>query len=53
MDPKTFIDVATTITKLKMYPYFDVAHYILACTLVKYDAITAVLASQGWWMYLY
>ena len=39
MDPKTFMDVATVITKLKMYPYFDVAHMILCCLAVRDDIV--------------
>jgi len=37
MDPQTYMDVATVVTKLKMYPYFDVAHYTLMCVAVKED----------------
>lgn len=32
------MDVATVVTKLKMYPYFDVAHYTLMCIAVRDDA---------------
>ncbi|KAH9498462.1 hypothetical protein Btru_007545 [Bulinus truncatus] len=39
MDPQTFMDIATVITKLKMYPYFDIAHYILMCVAVREDVI--------------
>ncbi|CAG5128950.1 unnamed protein product [Candidula unifasciata] len=37
MDPQTYMDVATVVTKLKMYPYFDIAHYILMCISVRED----------------
>ena len=37
MDPQTFLEVATVVTKLKMYPYFDVANYILMCLMVRDD----------------
>lgn len=37
MDPQTFMDVANVVTKLKMYPYFDVANYILMCIMVRED----------------
>lgn len=37
MDPKTFMDIATVVTKLKMYPYFDIAHYVLMCCSVRED----------------
>ncbi len=37
MDPQTFMDIANVVTKLKMYPYFDVANYILMCIMVRED----------------
>ena len=37
MDSQTFIEFAKTLTRLKMYPYFDVAHYILMCWTVRED----------------
>jgi len=37
MDPQTFLEIATVVTKLKMYPYFDVANYILMCLMVRED----------------
>lgn len=37
MDPQTFLDIATTVTKLKMYPYFDIAHFMLMCMAVRDD----------------
>ncbi|XP_041358596.1 trimeric intracellular cation channel type 1B.1-like [Gigantopelta aegis] len=37
MDPKTFMDIAVVITKLKMFPYFDIAHYALMCMAVRDD----------------
>ena len=39
MDPQTFMDVATIVTKLKMYPYFDIAHMILCCVAVRDDIV--------------
>ena len=39
MDPQTFLDVATVVTKLKMYPYFDVAHMLLCCIAVRDDIV--------------
>lgn len=39
MDPQTYMDVATVVTKLKMYPYFDIAHYILMCIAVREDVL--------------
>jgi len=37
MDPQAFLDIATKITKLKMYPYFDIAHYTLMCMAARDD----------------
>jgi hypothetical protein len=36
-DVLTMADVAKTVTKLKMYPYFDIANYILMCMMVRED----------------
>lgn len=45
MDPQTFMDVATVVTKLKMYPYFDVAHMILCCIAVRDDIVPQAQAA--------
>lgn len=37
MDPEAFLDLANQVTKLKMYPYFDIAHCIVACMYVRED----------------
>ena len=37
MDQQTFLEIATIVSKLKMYPYFDVASYILMCLIVRDD----------------
>lgn len=37
MDPESFLDIANQVTKLKMYPYFDVAHYIISCLYMRED----------------
>lgn len=37
MDPQTFSEIATMVTKLKMYPYFDIANYILMALIVRED----------------
>jgi len=34
----TVLEVAGAIKRLKMYPYFDVAHYILNCISVREDS---------------
>ncbi|KAK3091179.1 hypothetical protein FSP39_017739 [Pinctada imbricata] len=47
MDPQTFLDIATKVTKLKMYPYFDVAHYLLMCVAVRDDIPPASAGSPA------
>lgn len=37
MDPQAFLDISTAVTKLRMYPYFDIANYILMCIIVRED----------------
>lgn len=37
MDQQTFLEIATVVSKLKMYPYFDVASHILMCLIVRDD----------------
>ena len=44
MDPETFLDMANQVTKLKMYPYFDLAHSA-ACLLAIREEMGA---GQSW-----
>ncbi|XP_023223693.1 trimeric intracellular cation channel type 1B.1-like [Centruroides sculpturatus] len=37
MDPEAFLELANQVTKLKMYPYFDVAHCIITCLYLRDD----------------
>ena len=37
MDPETFLDLANQVTKLKMYPYFDLAHSAVCLLAVRED----------------
>ncbi|KAF8567236.1 hypothetical protein P879_05454 [Paragonimus westermani] len=37
MDPVIFEDVANSLSKLRMYPYFDVCHFVLMSIAVKED----------------
>ena len=46
MDPEAFLDLANQVTKLKMYPYFDLAHAALCCLAVRDD-----LANGEWCLY--
>ena len=40
MEYEMLLDVAASLKRLKMYPYFDVAHYILACMAVRDDSFS-------------
>lgn len=37
MDPESFLEISNQITKLKMYPYFDIAHSVLCALAVRDD----------------
>lgn len=37
MDPEAFLDLANQVTKLKMFPYFDIAHSVLCALAVRED----------------
>jgi hypothetical protein len=37
MDPEAFLDLANQVTKLKMFPYFDIAHCLLCALSVRED----------------
>lgn len=37
MDPEAFLDIANQVTKLKMFPYFDIAHSVLCALAVRED----------------
>lgn len=44
----SLMEVAHIVSKLKMYPYFDVANYILMCSMVREDSQAASSTSaQG------
>lgn len=40
MDPIIFLDIANELTQLKMYPYFDVAHFIVTGLYLRDDLST-------------
>ncbi|KAH7638564.1 trimeric intracellular cation channel type 1B.1 [Dermatophagoides farinae] len=40
MDPIIFLDLANELTQLKMYPYFDVAHFIVTGLYLRDDLST-------------
>ncbi|ESN90416.1 hypothetical protein HELRODRAFT_96497 [Helobdella robusta] len=47
MDDETYehvLEVAGSIKRLKMFPYFEVAHYILMCILVRDDSYSSQIA---------
>lgn len=37
MDPEAFLDMANQVIKLKMFPYFDIAHSVLCALHVRED----------------
>jgi hypothetical protein len=37
MDWSVLEDAGLLLMKIKMYPYFDIAHYILMCLVVRDD----------------
>ena len=37
MDPEAFLDLANQVAKIKMYPYFDLAHAVVCCLIIKED----------------
>ncbi|XP_065167029.1 trimeric intracellular cation channel type 1B.1 [Atheta coriaria] len=37
MDPEAFLDIANQVVKLKMFPYFDIAHCVLCALHVRED----------------
>ncbi|CAH2019327.1 unnamed protein product [Acanthoscelides obtectus] len=45
MDPEAFLDIANQVVKLKMFPYFDIAHCTLCALAVRED-----LGSDNWTM---
>lgn len=38
MDQQKLLEIADNVSKLKMYPYFDIAHYAVMCLAVRDDA---------------
>lgn len=43
MDPEAFLEMANQVTKLKMYPYFDIAHAVISCLYMREDLSTGSL----------
>lgn len=37
MDPEQFLEIANTVTKMKMFPYFEMAHAIISCLYIRED----------------
>ncbi|KAH9404069.1 Trimeric intracellular cation channel type B [Tyrophagus putrescentiae] len=40
MDPMIFLEVSNELTKLKMFPYFDIAHFVVTCLYLREDLST-------------
>jgi hypothetical protein len=43
MDAEVFLDMANHVAKLKMYPYFDLAHAVVCCLAIKEDLSSGAL----------
>ena len=43
MDAEAFLDLANQVAKLKMYPYFDLAHAVVCCLAIKEDIGTGMM----------
>jgi len=37
MDPEAFLQIANAATKIKMFPYFDIAHCVICCLYARED----------------
>jgi len=51
MDMETVLVAADAIKRFKMYPYFDVAHYILNCMVVRDDHPPATGTCYSSWLF--
>jgi len=38
MDQNKLLEIASYVTNLKMFPYFDAAHYVVMCLMVRDDS---------------
>jgi len=41
MDQNKLLEIASYVTNLKMFPYFDAAHYVVMCLMVRDDVGSA------------
>ena len=51
MDQQAVMEVANVVTKLKMYPYFDICNYILMCLIVREDTLPATTGKPWTWFW--
>ena len=47
MDPEAFLDLANQVAKIKMYPYFDLAHAAVCCLSIKEDMASGRFLKAG------
>ena len=40
------MEAAETVTRVKMYPYFEIAHYLLVCIMVREDLYSTHIAGM-------
>lgn len=45
MDPESFLEMANQVTKLKMFPYFEIAHCVITCLYMREDLAAGSLPS--------
>jgi len=43
MDPMIFLEVSNELTKLPMFPYFDIAHFVVTCLYMRDDLSTGMV----------
>ena len=51
LDPEAFLDLANQVAKLKMYPYFELAHAIVCCISVKEDMSSGIVSLHTYFWY--
>ena len=47
MDAQKLLEFATYVTNVKLYPYFDVSHYVVMCLMVRDDTATSSASGNG------
>jgi len=53
MDQNKLLEFASYVTNLKMFPYFDAAHYVVMCLLVRDDNGSPQHSGNLFWQVLH